>query len=248
MKTAKVGAFRPGAMTASVMLALVSLSIATTKNVRAATAVDRAATARIDELLRQNELLVSRVERLEAHLASRSAAGFQGPSRVQAPFEVVDKAGKVVFQVIADPSSSVAPAARGRVQIARGSLDNYVLAIRRANGDASAILAETKFGTGQLQLNDATKERVTVSGDEGLRVKNPQGKPIITLGFNAGNTAKGILELEGLFQVFDATGETMVEAGTAPTGVGVVRVGPGAKCVPMGTLRVPDCIMGRHEP
>jgi hypothetical protein len=51
-----------------------------------------------------------------------------------------------------------------------------------------------------------------------------------------------------LFQIADDDGVAMVEAGTSPTGVGVVRVGPMTKCVPLANLRVPDCIMGRHRP
>jgi len=53
-----------------------------------------------------------------------------------------------------------------------------------------------------------------------------------------------VLGLTGLIQLFDLGGRTMVEAGTLPDGVGVVRTGPGLRCVGYGNIKVPDCIMG----
>ena len=207
------------------------------------------ASARIDELRRQNELLKSRVDGFEERLGFLAAVGVQGPSRVQAPFEVVDRAGQIIFQVSGDLGSTVPAPSRGRVQIARGSLDNFVLTIRRPNGSVSAAIAEAPNGVGSLQLRDASaNQRVRVDGDGGVRLLGPNGERVASLGFRAQNAARGVLELAGLLQIFDDAGTTMVEAGTSPDGVGIVRVGPGAKCVPMGTLRVQDCFRGRREP
>jgi hypothetical protein len=204
----------------------------------------RSASVRIDELRRQNELLKSRVDGFEERLGFLAAASVQGPSRVQSPFEVVDHSGQIIFQVTGDPGTTVP--SRGRVQIARGSLDNFVLTIRRPNGDVSAAIAEAKNGVGSLQLRDGSgNERIRVEGDGGVRLLGPKGESVAGFGFKDPNAARGLLQLGGVLKIFDDAGNTVVEAGTAPSGVGVVRVGPGLKCVPYAGLRVPECIMGR---
>jgi len=205
----------------------------------------RSASARIDELRRENASLKSRLDAFEKRLGLLSAAGVQGPSRVQEPFEVVDHAGQTIFQVTGAVGST-APS-RGRVQIARGSLDNFVLTIRRPNGIVSAALAEATNGAGSLQLRDGSgNERVRFDGEGGVRLLGPKGESVASLGFKDQNGARGLLQLGGAFKLFDDAGKTVVEAGTDPSGVGVVRVGPGSiKCLPYAGLRVPDCILGR---
>lgn len=206
----------------------------------------RSASARIDELRRQNELLKSRIDGFEERLGLLSAAGVQGPSRVQAPFEVVDHSGVILFKVTGELGSQVPAPSRGRVQITRGSLDNFVLTFRRPDGNVSAAIAEAPNGAGSLQLRDgAANERVRLDGDGGVRLFGPNAEKVAALTFRAENTARGVLQLAGLLQILDG-GNTVVEAGTDPSGVGVVRVGPGfVTCRPYAGLRIPDCIEGR---
>jgi hypothetical protein len=204
----------------------------------------RSASARFDELRRQNELLTTRLEGFEKRLASLAAAGAQGPSRVQEPFEVVDHSGQILFQVTGGFGTS-APS-RGRVQIARGTHDNFLLTFRRPDGSVSAVLAEAPNGVGSLQLRDGSgNERVRVDRDGGVRLLGPKGESVAGLGFKDASGARGLLQIDGLFKIFDG-GKTVVEIGTNPAGVGVVTVGPGeTKCLPYAGLRVPDCIVGR---
>lgn len=204
----------------------------------------RSSSARIDELRRQNELLQFRIEGFEKRLGALVVTGVQGPSRVQAPFEVVDHSGQTIFQVTGEVGST-APS-RGRVQIARGSLDNFVLTLRRPNGDVSAVIAEAPNGVGSVQLRDGSgNQRVRLDGDAGVKLLGPKGESVAGLGFRNQNAARGVLTLDGLFQISDG-GKTTVEAGTNPSGVGVVRVGPGfVTCRPYAGLRIADCIEGR---
>jgi hypothetical protein len=152
--------------------------------------------------------------------------------------------GKPIFTV-SDAPQEQAPI--GHVHIGRGSGSNYGMWVRGNNDEIAASVSEAKSGGGLVSVRDlAGKPRAELFGPAGLSVYNPSGKEVVGLGLKSSNLDAGILELRGVFQIFDAAGETMVEAGTSPGGVGVVRVGPGTKCVPLANLRVPDCIMGRR--
>jgi hypothetical protein len=163
---------------------------------------------------------------------------------VDGALKTVDAAGKPVFTV----TDATAPeAAFGRVHVGRGAADNFAVWIRGRDGKFAAAMGEGKAGGGLVTVADASgRKRADLFGQGGLTIFSPTGKEVVSLDLKAGNTEAGTLELRGLFQLFDAAGETMVEAGTSPAGVGVVRVGPGAKCVPFANLRVPDCIMGHR--
>lgn len=137
----------------------------------------------------------------------------------------------------------------GRIHVGRGGESNYGMWVRGGDGKIAAAMGEAKTGGGVVSVRDpAGRPRADLFGQGGVAVYNTSGKEVVTLNLKGDNTESGLLQLRGIFQLFDAAGQTMVEAGTSPNGVGVVRVGPGAKCVPQGDLRVPDCIMGRGHP
>ena len=205
---------------------------------------DKTLSNQINDLKKNIEFLRDRVSTLEKESKQPDKNESSVDHIIHAPFHVVDKSGKAIFTVTEGPSAQ----ALGRVRVGRGTGDNYGVFVATAAGIPVAVLSEAKDGAGAFTAYDGSGKRsVQGHGGEGLTLFSPSNKDIVSLGFNAGNTERGLLQLSGLLQIFDGAGQTMVEAGTSTTkGVGVVRVGPGAKCVPLGTLRVPDCIMGRQ--
>ena len=107
---------------------------------------------RVDELSRTVDALTTRVAALEAEAAKREADGAQGNQRVTAPFEVVDKSGKVILSV-SDGTYGDATT-RGRVHIGRGTGDNYGLWIRGADGAGAVVLREQASGAGGVFVMD----------------------------------------------------------------------------------------------
>jgi hypothetical protein len=179
-----------------------------------------------------------------ANLGFDPAKKDAGLFRINGELRAVDGAGKPIFTVT-DVRASEENA--GRVHVGRGAGSNYGIWIRDAGGKVAAAIGEGKTGGGVVTVSDPSgKPRAELFGQGGVTVYNPSGKEVVGLNLDAANTASGVMQLTGIFQILDGGGQTIVDAGRLPTGVGVVRVGPGAKCVPMGTLRVSDCIMGRR--
>jgi len=204
---------------------------------------DKTASNQINELKKTIEFLKDRVSNLEKE-SNKPEKNESGVDHIiRAPLHVVDKSGKAIFTV----TEGGAKEAIGRVRIGHGSGDNFGIWVATASGIPVVALSEAKDGAGSFSAYDKAGNRsVQAHGGEGFSLFSPAGKEVTSMGFNAANTDRGLLQLSGLLQIFDGAGATMVEAGTSTTkGVGVVRVGPGAKCVPMANLRVPDCIMGR---
>jgi hypothetical protein len=81
--------------------------------------------------------------------------------------------------------------------------------------------------------------------DGGIYLASPAGKHVVMIELNPDGTG-GVLDIRGQLHVVDAGGGTTVEMGTAPSGVGVVRVGPRYRCgpgVPM-VAGIPSCMVG----
>ena len=205
---------------------------------------DKALSNEIGELKKTVEFLRDRVSNLEKESSKPDKSEPSFDHVVHAPFHVVDKSGKAILTVTDGPSAQ----ALGRVRVGRGTGDNYGIWVATAAGIPVAVLSEAKDGAGAFSAYDGTGKRsVQGHGGEGIAIFSPSNTSVASMGFNAASTDRGLLQLSGIFQIFDGAGQTMVEAGTSSSkGVGVVRVGPGATCVPQGTLRVPDCIMGRR--
>ncbi len=174
--------------------------------------------------------------------------GFDPANNQAAWLRVMSVGGsaKPIFTVSDVPE---APATVGRVHIGRGAESNYGLWVRGDGGKIAAAIGEGKTGGGVVSVRDpAGKPRAELFGQGGLELYSPAGKEVGSLNLKGDNLESAVFHLRGLFQLSDAAGQTTVEAGTSPNGVGVVRVGPMTKCVPMANLRVPDCIMGRSQP
>lgn len=206
---------------------------------------DKTLSTEIGEMKKTVDFLRDRVSNLESELGKLGDKKESDVAHiVQAPFHVVDKTGKPILTV----TDGAVKQAAGRVRIGRGSGDNYGVSVANAAGTLVAALTEASNGAGGLGVYDqAGKRSVQTIAGIGVKLYGPSDKEVVGIGFKDDNRDRGVLQISGLFQLFDGAGQTMVEAGTSPNGVGVVRVGPGVKCVPMATLRVPDCIMGRKQ-
>ena len=220
---------------------------------------DKTASSQISELKKNIEFLRDRVSNLEkesnkAETKQSNKPETKEPNKpgknessinhvIRAPFSVVDKNGRPILTV----TEGIAREGIGRVRVGRGTADNYGIWIMNSTGTPMAALAEAKDGAGQISAYAKDGSRsVQAHGGDGFSLFSPSDKEIAKWGFRPDNQERGFFDLSGLLQIFNDGGETVVEAGTNPNNVGVVKVGPGAKCVPMATLRVPDCIMGRR--
>ena len=195
----------------------------------------------VGDLKGKVDLLTRRIANLEAETAKAEPTR-RDPAlaRVMAPFEVVDRAGNPIFVVADALHASVAR--RGRFQIARAVGDNnFTLLVHNSARKSVLGLGEVSDG-GALYISDATgATKIFGSASGGLKL---YGKPDVpTVQLTNGPSGAGQLILA------DEAGRRMVEAGTvaADGGMGIVRVGPGFKCVPMASFRVGDCIRGRPE-
>ena len=141
-------------------------------------------------------------------------------------------------------------AGKQRVSIGAESGSGLGLRVRHASGQLAAIIGETSGGAGQVSIHDATgKQRAFVNGIHGtIAVKNSQGIPVAVLevqkdmgvvqvqngaGMPIAALTQG-LRGAGIFQLYDAGGTTMVEAGTTGRGTGGVFTGPGSMAMMPG--------------
>ena len=206
----------------------------------------------VADLKTKVDFLTKRVANLEAELKnvdtdSKTSANTTAktdpkfPTQVRAPFEVVDKTGKPIFVVADAPHAMVAR--QGRIQIAQATTgdNHFSMIVRNAAGKGVAGMGELTDGGGMYVADGQGKTRVFASVDNGLQVYNKNEGLVVHLKSGPGNA--------GQFWMYDEGGRAMVMAGTLGIdgGVGSVEVGPGRKCVPTGSLRVPDCIRGRPQ-
>jgi hypothetical protein len=163
---------------------------------------------RVDELSRTVDALRTRVAALEAEAAKREADRAQGNQRVTAPFEVVDKSGKVILSV-SDGTYGDATT-RGRVHIGRGTGDNFGLWIRGADGASAVVLREQASGAGGVVVMDKKGiGRVALSAEEdrGVTILNSASKEIVSLGPDPKAKAAGML------RVVDEAGNALLDVG-----------------------------------
>ena len=193
---------------------------------------DEPPNAVVADLKSKIEFLTKRVTNLEAEVGKGSDPG--PVSQVKAPFEVVDKSGNPIF-VVAD-GSHASVARKGRVEIARtADGTGFSLVVRSAGGRNILGLGELSDGGG-LFIADATAVTRIFGSADGLKLYNKSQGTAVHLAVGSGGA--------GQFWLYDASGRTMVNAGTDGT-VGVVNTGPNIKCAPQGGLRVGDCLRGR---
>ena len=195
----------------------------------------------VGDLKGRVDLLTRRIANLEAETAKNETAKRDPASaRVTAPFEVVDRAGNPIFVVADAPHATVAR--RGRFQIARAvGDDNFTMLVHNSARKSVVGLGEVSDGGAMYIADAAGATKIFGSASSGLKL---YGKPDVP-------TAQLIVGPSGAGQLIlaDEGGRRMVEAGTVPGdgGMGIVRVGPGFKCIPLASFRVGDCIRGRPE-
>jgi hypothetical protein len=119
------------------------------------------------------------------------------------------------------------------------------IVVVNASGKVVSEMVVNETGGGFFQVWGGGAAPIAVLGrspeSEGGIIQVSNGKvPVASLFANEGGA--------GQWQLTDAAGTPVVEAGSMESGRGTVRVGPGFKCVPITmSLRVPDCIIGRTE-
>ena len=183
------------------------------------------------------DLLTRRVADLETKVAKLGEPG-SAMQQVNAPFEVLDKAGNPIFVVADAPHVSVAR--KGRIQIGRGaSGTNYSMLSHTANGVVVAGLGESGGGGGALALYDRSGVTRVQTSEDGLFLSNKSAVRIVAL--QPGPSGAG------QFWLTDASGRSMVSAGTLGDdgGIGAVMLGPGFTCSASAGARPPSCIKGR---
>ena len=125
---------------------------------------------------------------------------------------------------------------KGRIEVARtADGSGFSLVVRSQGGRNILGVGELADGGGLFIADAAGKTRVYGSA-EGVKVYNKSAIPVVDLAVGSGGA--------GQFWLYDASGRTMVNAGTDGT-VGVVHTGPKIKCAPEAGLRVGDCLRGR---
>lgn len=202
-----------------------------------------------------------RLEALESRSKDAAAPGGKATatSRVVAPFEVVNAAGKPLFAV-----TELTNATPARISIGLSSTGETQLVLKDAGGRRRAAMSE--YGTGgimgvvteagvfqallasnaekgpTLVLTRSDGKNLLTADGGGISLTNKGGNTAVALGF--GPQDGGVLE------IMNPSGSKMIEAGTTNEGIGVVRAGPLYKCgaspMAMG-LGLPDCILGRKQ-
>jgi hypothetical protein len=193
---------------------------------------DEPASTVVADLKSKIDFLTKRIANLEGEVGKGSDPG--PVSQVKAPFEVVDKAGNPIF-VVADGIHS-AVTRKGRFEIARAADGTgFSLVVRSAAGRNLLGLGELSDGGGLFIADAAAVTRIFGSAD-GLKLYNTAKGTAVHLAVGSGGA--------GQFWLYDASGRTMVNAGTDGK-VGVVNTGPNIMCAPQAGLRVGDCLRGR---
>jgi hypothetical protein len=211
---------------------------------------ERALEQEVEDLKRNVEVLTARLSDMERHIdgehgliLSPSVGAAAAPTKIHAPFEVVDAGGKTLFRV----SENVGQG--GTFAIMNNSGKEVAWGSALANGGmfkvrSTATFPEVTIGSvgsyGGLLLRDGENQHRAA-----LVIEN--GKPILSL-HNDNHVAVASLTQGtsggGHFQLGDAAGRIVVNAGVTAGGCGKVETIPG-RPVRATALGVPgDMIVG----
>ena len=162
--------------------------------------------ARIAELTRTVDVLTRRVAELETRTARSVTDRAQAGQRVTAPFEVVDKSGKVILSV-SDGTYGDATT-RGRVHIGRGTGDNFGLWVRGADGNPAVVVREQASGVGGVFVMDKkgiSRVGLSAEDDRGITILNSSSKEIASLGPDPKS------KVAGMVRVVDDAGSALLD-------------------------------------
>jgi hypothetical protein len=162
-------------------------------------------------------------------------------TRVKAPFEVVDSAGRPILRVReeADAASRGLYVLNqsGNTLASMGAFSNGGIVVARdgtQGGKVGALMASAQ-GSGMVVQSAGGQESVLVDG-RNSRIALMNNSGVSTVELVTGVTGRLILR--------DGSGNNVVEAGSLPSGVGIVRAGPrmgGA----VGLQGLPFAVMGK---
>jgi hypothetical protein len=164
--------------------------------------------ARIAELTSTVDALTSRVAELETRVARSATDRAQAGQRVTAPFEVVDKSGKVILSV-SDGTYGDATT-RGRVHIGRGTGENFGLWVRGGDGNPAVVVREQASGVGGVFVMDKkgiSRVALSAEDDRGITILNSSSKEIASLGPDPKSKASGMV------RVVDEAGGALLDVG-----------------------------------
>ncbi|MDP9088090.1 MAG: hypothetical protein M3O26_05025 [Pseudomonadota bacterium] len=174
--------------------------------------------------------------------ASHAAAG----SRVQAPFQVFDEKGKVIFRVGLDaehetPEAVIGDAEGGHIWFVAGKDRSFARFYRSKDRGGVQIVASP-----QEAYVAVKKPEEDVMAYLGSEADNEFG---VFLSHGKTNSARLVIRpsLAGRLTLSDTDGSVTVEAGTMDNGKGQVKTGPFC-CKPPGAIGPHQYIEGRdHE-
>jgi len=150
--------------------------------------------------------------------AGSLAAAQSGPTKVVAPFSVVDSEGRELFRVASASGTGVATVYdNGVVQLTLGSprgRGKPPIQVLSPGGDVKAGIGITTEGDGQIVLSGKGKTRLSLSGAGGLSVSNKDDKRVVSLG---GGDAEGGA---GNLHLYDKDGNEKVTIGSPPAEIG----------------------------
>lgn len=176
--------------------------------------------------------------------SARSLAAAQsGPTKVVAPFSVVDSDGRELFRVASASGAGVAIVYdNGVVQLTLGSPRGQgkpSIQVLSPSGDVKAGIGITTEGDGQIVLSGKGKTRLSLSGAGGLSVSNKDDKRVVSLGGGDAEGGAGNLHLydsNGTERVtvrspLPGSGKPNIEVlgsdGSSKAGIGVSEKGSG---------------------
>lgn len=163
------------------------------------------------------------------------------PTKVTAPFEVVDRQGRTIMRVQEPTSDS----SRGvYIFNDKGSDVASVYVLRSGGGSVKVRNSEGNSGRYAVMAYPADGPSFAMKGDndqflavadkDGFVWYNNKGLPAVKLG--AGESGN-----QGLLEIADGNGKAVVEAGSLQGGRGIVRVYPSRGQTP---LNIPQFLMG----
>ncbi len=187
--------------------------------------------------------LAAQVADLQARLATleRQVAG-QGI--IQAPFTVIDKSGKPIFQVSDNPRGFTVLGDSGHVLLKGIALPTggYIKTLAKDNARSAAI------GAAEGEAVVALRDGETSASNRVVMVLSPDGEPSVVV-LNQKHT--GVIAMgtnprgRGKLQIDNSAGEPRLEAGVTDADVGAVHAGPRVDCA-VTVLEVPACIAGHR--
>ena len=164
------------------------------------------------------QVSASKQQELEKRLSvleSRLLIGAGSTTAIRAPFEIVDKTGNPILGVT-DGAFNALPR-KGRIQIARGTGDNFTMRVIRADGHLANWIGETNAGEGSIEVYDKDgKLRADLWGKNGMNVYNAASKSVIAVGVGDAGT-------RGMW-IRSEDGTVAAEIGEGKSGGGVVSV------------------------